>query len=132
MSSIDASADDDAPTQTASAFFYDVVVPLKRAGARREESFFSTAPDAGLDSYWQEVSTRTGGVGQLTAEVDGAALVDALTAHWEQAGETRLVRIAGAVKALERELSGDRRESASEQVARAQAEELSDFVYPLF
>ena len=112
---------------TAEEFFANFVVPLKRLNARRGVRYFERAADASRDSYWEDVSTRTGGLQQLPAgSGDAAALLDLLTAHWGATGDEALTRLAPHLKALQSALSEEPRPPAEEEA------EVSDFVYPLY
>lgn len=107
-------------------YFADLLLSLKHAKLRRDEHFFAAGETQGAESYWEDVTTRTGGVGRVPVMArDGAAMLELLGRYWDARGEAHLTRLLPGLEALRRQLT-----SAAPE-AKEQATRLTDFVYPL-
>jgi hypothetical protein len=113
---------------TPEAFFANLLLPLKRHNAAGRAVYFAREPNAAQETYWQEIATRTGGIGSVPANCDAAALLDQLSEYWRANGDPALPRLLPYLKQL--------REALADEAAAAPADskdsELSDSVYPLF
>jgi len=115
------------PTDELSAdlYFADLLLSLKHAMQRRGEHFFAGGSDTEAQTYWEEVATRTGGVGRLpVVGRDGAALLVLLGHYWRARGEAHLSKLLPGLEALRQQL-------AAAPEAQEQTPRLTDFVYPM-
>ena len=113
---------------TPEAFFANLLLPLKRHNTARGVRHFARAPDAAQETYWQEIATRTGGIGNVPANCDPATLLDQLAEHWRASGDPALPRLLPYLKQLREALAA---EAAAASTGDKDAD-LSDSVYPLF
>jgi hypothetical protein len=113
---------------TPEAFFANLLLPLKRHNASRQVRYFERLPDAGAATYWQEVATRTGGLGTVPANCDPTGLLDHLAEYWRQSGDPALPRLLPYLQQLRQALAAE----AAAAPAGDKAAELPDSVYPLF
>lgn len=76
----------------ARSFYSELLIPLRRANQRRDINYLDSA--TGQESYWREVSSRTGGLRRLSvASSGGTALLEALRSHWLEQHETMLPKL---------------------------------------
>jgi hypothetical protein len=113
---------------TPEAFLANLLLPLKRHNAARAVRYFAREPEAAQETYWQEIATRTGGLGNVPANCDPAALLDQLADYWRATGDPALPRLLPYLKQLRDAITA---EAAGPPAAGKEAE-LSDSVYPLF
>ena len=106
-------------------FYAGMLLPLRRAMARRGQRFFASGPDADKLSYWEPEATRTRGIQELPAEHGGAAMLRLLGIYWEAQGEGHLTRLLPDLETLRQALT-----SVSEK-RKMEATEITEFVYPL-
>ena len=112
---------------TPEALFADALMPLQQVRSRQGLRYFERSADPAAPSYWQPVATRTGGLVRCAlGEAEGAALLDALGAHWEATGEERLGALLPELEALRRALH-EAAPPPSERTAT-----VSYSAYPLF
>jgi hypothetical protein len=112
---------------TPEALFADALMPLQQVRDRRGLHYFARSADAAEASYWQPVATRTGGMARCAlGESDGAALLEALGAHWEATGEAQLGSLLPELEAMRRTLH-EAAPAASERSST-----VSYSAYPLF
>jgi len=116
--------------RTPEAFFANLLLPLKRHNASRGVEYFALRPDATQETYWQEIATRTGGLGTVPANCDPVALLDQLAEYWRANGDPALPRLLPYLKQLREALAADT--AAAPAPASGKDAELSDSVYPLF
>jgi hypothetical protein len=109
-------------------FFANLIVPLKRFNAARQRHYFARQPDAAQGSYWEDVSSRTGGMGVVPATCDATGLLDQLAEHWRLTGDQPLARLLPYLKRLQQ---GIWQEASRPEAAKA-ADTVPDTVYPLF
>ena len=113
---------------TPEAFFANLLLPLKRHNVSRSVRYFAREPDQAAESYWQEIATRSGGLGNVPANCDPAGLLDQLAEHWCASGDPALPRLLPYLKQLREALATE----AAAAPAGGKDAELSDSVYPLF
>jgi hypothetical protein len=113
---------------TPEAFFANLLQPLKRHNASRRAQYFAREPDQTAETYWQEIATRTGGLGNVPADSDPAGLLDQLAEYWRAGGDPALPRLLPYLKQLREALAAE----AAAAPADGKDPELSDSVYPLF
>jgi hypothetical protein len=114
---------------TPEAFFANLLLPLKRHNASRRVQYFAREPDQAAESYWQEIATRTGGLGNVRADSDPAGLLDQLAEYWRASGDPALPRLLPYLKQQLREALAA---EAAAAPAGGKDPGLSDSVYPLF
>jgi hypothetical protein len=110
---------------TSAAIFYaELLLPLRHANLRRGVAYLDRGDRR--QSYWGEVASRTGGMELLSKSgCDALALLGLLGSYWALRNDQSLMRLLPHLGALRRELAGD----AS---INDQAEQLTEFVYPLY
>ena len=113
---------------TPEAFFANLLLPLRRHNVSRRVQYFAREPDWAAETYWQEISTRTGGLGSVPANCDPVALLDQLAEYWRASGDPALPRLLPYLKQLREALAAE----AAAAPAGGKDAELSDSVYPLF
>ena len=115
------------PTDTNSIarFFADLLLPLHYDNHRRGIKYLDSAE--GGSSYWGGIASRTGGLAPVhAADIDAAALLDALGAYWLEKEDARMLLLLPHLKALHQSLAA----SVEPEIPRESAPQ--EFVYPLF
>jgi hypothetical protein len=111
---------------SAETVFAGVLVPLKRVNQRRNVTYFSSGPDAGTETYWGGVISRTGGATQVKSAESGFDALASLEAYWTLRGEAMLVKTLPELRALQEAIL-----KASESTQQPE-QSVSEFVYPLY
>jgi hypothetical protein len=109
----------------AEIFFAELLLPLRYLKLRHGTAFLDRGQRR--QSYWSEVSSRTGGMERLPkGAYDAAALLRLLEGYWTRRNEASLLKLLPHLERLRADLaSGGPMEPQT-------TKRLLDFVYPLF
>jgi hypothetical protein len=116
-------------TRTPEEFYANLLAPLKRRNLAGRLHYFARDRERTRESYWQTISTRTGGLGAVPPTCDAAGLLDQLAEYWERRGAESqpLTRLLPHLKRLQAALAEE-----GTKVSSAGDSEVPDFVYVLF
>jgi hypothetical protein len=111
--------------QSAALFYANLLLPLRYANLRRGVNYLYRGSPR--QSYWGVVTSRTGGMQQLSGKCsDAVALLELLGRYWAQRDEADLLQLLPHLMQLHRQLTG---ETDPGDTAEPQ---LTEFTYPVW
>jgi hypothetical protein len=107
----------------AAIFFAELLLPLRHANLRSNIAYLDRGRKR--ESYWSGIATRTGGIERLSSTgCNAAVLLGLLGSYWERSNERNLLQLLPHLERLRQELG-------SVASMSDQAEQLTEFIYPL-
>jgi hypothetical protein len=109
----------------AALFYAGWLLPLRYANLRRGVNYLSHGSPR--QSYWGAVTSRTGGMEQLSGESsDTLALLELLGRYWAQRDEADLLQLLPHLMQLHRQLAGETKRADTVEP------QLTEFTYPVW